>query len=1229
MAEAALITAIAAWASPTATVGVALFEFGVSYVLGQVVQGLFKKKTKTQSLPGTQLSAINPSAAVETAYGEVVKSGTIFFMASSGPQDEFLHVCYALAGHECDAILEAYMDGVPESELLHTNTLQEFRITWSGHTEGNAEHGIEYPIDVDLTVQVNDISFTSSEGAALAAEINASDLPVTAVGSGAVGDMRATLTITAESGDSERFTVKAGRGSFHTRVYNSENDADNDAFYIWRHTGAPDQAADPELLKRFSDGRTARVVVKWPADKNNLLLTINGQQVVGPAEDIIAFIDANTVLNGITAEQQGGTLGSVEILIEHTVPGQPIEVSSVDTGFSFEHLQSPAPVWTAAHRGRGVAYAHVRFARRSDIWGNRMPDVTFRVRGKKLFDPRDGTTKYSDNWALVMRDCLMQRYQIPAERMVDSEIAIAATVADERVILDDNGNTQARYTINGVVSDEETPDDLVIALQQHGGLMARRLGRPTLIPHTPQPQQAAITEDDLLAVPELQLNHPRRDLFNTVYPSFVGESTGWKESRAPEVTSAFYRQQDSDETLTQDSVYRFANDELRAQRLAKIDLDQHRQQLSISLWVKRHRIDCAAATVVPLDLPSLGFDGKLFQVMNASAHGANSDALANTGVATTGGIKLDLREYAPEVFLWNKGQAATRDYARNTTLSPTRFVRMPSQLDITTSPAWFVNHTNNMQLAMAYIDWAEPAQTNVAKYEVQWKQGADDVWRAASDVTHTQTVIGPISDVADLYARVRAVGLHGKRSRWAEAGPTPVNSVQAITGGDGAVNITKSVTAPEDPDINDIWLRQGVNGGPIVAKYYWDNAQWADISGSAIATAIATAFEAKDLADGSAKLFAFPSTQNPPPTATGEGDLWLQPDTKRIMRWDGSAYVVATSLDWSDIFGSTKPDDLASADGTYMIDATFRRLRAGYDTWTLNNDAQLITGGADDSVMRLRHSDYNSPVPSIVSKAPVVVPPNRYMTCTARVRARTGFRIKLIAVDDSGQPRTVTQITGLSVAYSENNDWQTVSTDLAIDINDHNRFLFELSGSVSGYYTNGEWEIDSVEFAPQRRVPHDRYGAAAWLNTLRAAGTLQPAGWPNPAASQFFTANQEYAMLATRPAPNAKVAGSTATFRVRYDVSQHAPGGLTESIHPTVTARIEGKKSDGTWAVAGPDGAVMIESTPPIWTPTTFEKSFDVKLDPEIVDPCEFRIVFKSDVIALVRVNEFTVAFWT
>lgn len=62
--------------------------------------------------------------------------------------------------------------------------------------------------------------------------------------------------------------------------------------------------------------------------------------------------------------------------------------------------------WTTDHRQRGCAGAYVRLKFNSTLYPNGIPNITFDVSGKKVYDPRTGTMVSSSNAALCIADYL-------------------------------------------------------------------------------------------------------------------------------------------------------------------------------------------------------------------------------------------------------------------------------------------------------------------------------------------------------------------------------------------------------------------------------------------------------------------------------------------------------------------------------------------------------------------------------------------------------------------------------------------------------------------------------------------------------------------------------------------------------------------------------------------------------------------------------------------------------
>lgn len=91
--------------------------------------------------------------------------------------------------------------------------------------------------------------------------------------------------------------------------------------------------------------------------------------------------------------------------------------------------------WSNNHRQRGRAYLYVRLKYSQDKFASGVPNISAVVRGKKIYDPRDSTYKFTGNAALIARDYLADAvYGFEAEGSIDdASVIAAANVCDEIV----------------------------------------------------------------------------------------------------------------------------------------------------------------------------------------------------------------------------------------------------------------------------------------------------------------------------------------------------------------------------------------------------------------------------------------------------------------------------------------------------------------------------------------------------------------------------------------------------------------------------------------------------------------------------------------------------------------------------------------------------------------------------------------------------------------------------
>lgn len=98
-------------------------------------------------------------------------------------------------------------------------------------------------------------------------------------------------------------------------------------------------------------------------------------------------------------------------------------------------LTADVPKWTSACKLSNCAYLYVKLKYDRNAFSG-LPTITADVRGRTLYDPRDGQTRYSNNPALVIRDYLSNAIYgrgIASSAIDDTSITAAANACDIRI----------------------------------------------------------------------------------------------------------------------------------------------------------------------------------------------------------------------------------------------------------------------------------------------------------------------------------------------------------------------------------------------------------------------------------------------------------------------------------------------------------------------------------------------------------------------------------------------------------------------------------------------------------------------------------------------------------------------------------------------------------------------------------------------------------------------------
>lgn len=440
----------------------------------------------------------------------------------------------------------------------------------------------------------------------------------------------------------------------------------------------------------------------------------------------------------------------------------------------FPHLGDPAQAadaglmaafpgtWTYKHTLSGCAYLYIKLKYDSKIF-NGIPNIKCEVYGKEVYDPRNGQTVYSSNWALCIRDYLTAAYGMncSVDEIDDNSFIAAANSSDEQVPTDGIGNTQSRYTCDGVITLDRKPMDIMRDMVSAGaGTVAWAQGKYRIFPGVYTAPVYTLNEDDLRDKIKILPRTARKDLFNAVQGTFVDPGHSWQATDFPAVRSSFYVAEDNNEEIFIDISLPFTIDSTRAQRIAKIHLEKSRQGMVVTFPAKMTAFKLGIMDTVALNISQLGWQGKVFKVMDWK-------------LGEQGGIDLVLNEETSAAYDWNNGVATNYDTAPDTNLPNPFVVAPPTSVVLSSGDADLLMAGDGTVISRIHVTWQPSSDTSVisnGSYDIQYRVHGTGTWVSASPAFGTQTdsYISPVVDSVAYDVRIRALNSLRSASNWVE-----------------------------------------------------------------------------------------------------------------------------------------------------------------------------------------------------------------------------------------------------------------------------------------------------------------------------------------------------------------------------------------------------------------------------------------------------------------------------
>ncbi len=447
--------------------------------------------------------------------------------------------------------------------------------------------------------------------------------------------------------------------------------------------------------------------------------------------------------------------------------------------------------WTTAHKQTGCGKLYVRFVWNPHLFVSSIPQVSVVVKGRKVWDPRDGAQSHSDpstwlystNPALCILDYLAG-YRLAADGTTRLRIGLgvplsgidtasfitAANICDEAVPLA-GGGTEPRYTCNGSFVLDQTPKEILQQLLTScGGKLVRTGGQWILLPASYRTPTVTLTESDLDGPIRVTTRISRREIYNAAKALYISPQHSWQPTDAPALTSAAFEAEDGERKYRPTMNLPFTTSGPMAQRLMKIDLLAARQQVTTVWPCKLKAFKTRSCDVVNLTNARMGWSAKPFEIVDWTL------ALRGEGETRRLGVDLLLRETTAAVYDWASSEEQTVDPAPNSDLPDPFDVPAPGAPGVTEE--LYETRSGAGVKAKAIVTWGGSSAAFLSDYQLEYKLSADAVWGVAGRTTDTAfELLDIVPGIYDF--RVKALNTMGVASDYATSTNREIQGVLA------------------------------------------------------------------------------------------------------------------------------------------------------------------------------------------------------------------------------------------------------------------------------------------------------------------------------------------------------------------------------------------------------------------------------------------------------------------
>jgi hypothetical protein len=411
--------------------------------------------------------------------------------------------------------------------------------------------------------------------------------------------------------------------------------------------------------------------------------------------------------------------------------------------------------WTSEHQIKGVAYVYVRLEHDQSVFSTGVPNLSFVISGKKVYDTRDATTAFKSNPALCFRDYMTNStYGLGCSdsEIDDTAITVAANACDEDVTLA-SGATENRFECHGALDTDKTPKaNIESLLSSMIGIMTYSGGVFTVKAGVYQSPSVTITEDDMVASYSIDTKQSRREAANGVKGTFMPEDSNFIAADYPPITSTTFVDEDGGIENLLDFTLPMTKSPTMAQRIAKIALYRGREQLSLNVKTNlKNAFTLQVGDNVQVTIDRLGFSSKVFTVAGWSMIlEGNPPALV---------IDLKLREISSAVYSFSTSEE--KAFTANNTILANPFTLSAPSLSLSDTLK-----TKNQQILTVLVAEVGTDDNFNSTFEVEAKKTTESTYVSLGTSSSGKFELVNAEDQTIYDVRARGIGSFGQRSAY-------------------------------------------------------------------------------------------------------------------------------------------------------------------------------------------------------------------------------------------------------------------------------------------------------------------------------------------------------------------------------------------------------------------------------------------------------------------------------